>query len=136
MQVDNTINLSIVVALCAIISPVLTTIINVVFQYRMKKLEIEEKFKDNNTYLIIKALETYSSKIGRCISTDKHPLDLKDYGEAYTLALMYLPDDVIPKAKELHQLLLCRNLVLASPIAEEIVIMLRKEIQRLRKQLL
>lgn len=136
MSIDSNITLPLIVSICAIVSPIFTTYINNRFQLKMRKIEIQEQFKERNTYVIIEALESYAINIGKCISTNVTSEDLKKYGESYAHAMVYLPENLAHEAKELHKILITGNYLKAMPNAESILINLKSEILRLRKQLL
>ena len=72
MELDLTVTVSVIIALCAIVSPILVAIINNRHQRKMKQLEIakEHKMKAFETYLC--NLEIYIRKILRsnCKFTD------------------------------------------------------------------
>lgn len=90
---DLTISISVIVALCAIISPILTAIINNRYQIKMKRIELsQQEYRDTVLYHR-DVYENYLKHAGRCIYYADHDA-LKDYGEYYYSALMYAPHDI------------------------------------------
>lgn len=92
-KIDLTISISVIVALCAIVSPILTAIINNRYQIKLKRLELSrQEYKDSVLYQR-DICENYLKYAGRCIYYADHDA-LKDYGEYYYSALMYVPPDI------------------------------------------
>lgn len=92
-KIDLTISISVIVALCAIISPILTTIINNRYQLKLKKLELEQENIKNTVLYKRNIFENYLKYSGERISFADVSAQ-KDYGEYYFLALTYAPDDL------------------------------------------
>lgn len=90
---DLTISISVIVALCAILSPILTAIINNRYQIKIKRMELsQQEYRDSVLYHR-NVYENYLKHAGRCIYfADQEAL--KDYGEYYYSALMYAPHDL------------------------------------------
>ena len=135
MNFDPLTMISVIVAICALISPIITTFINLFFGYKMKKMEMKIKYQENNTLEIINILETYIRNIGRVISYDHKNLDLVNYEESYTIALLYIPENLIKDAQNINEIIKSNNYHLALDPAQEFIIKLRKEIMKLRKEL-
>lgn len=104
-KIDLTITISVIVALCAIVSPIATAIINNRYQLRLKKMEMKQKQLESTVLYIKSIFENYLKYGGRCIS-HADPNALKDYGEYYLLALLYAP-------AELHSEMKCINSLMA-----------------------
>lgn len=56
MNIDLTVTISVIIALCAIISPILVAFINNHYNLKLKKIEIANTYK-------IKAFENYIAKL-------------------------------------------------------------------------
>lgn len=86
-NVDMSITIASVLAICAIISPIITTLINNHHNWRIHKAEMKrEDYK--NTILYKRSIyENYLRTAGRCIYY-ADDVALKDYGEHYMAALM------------------------------------------------
>lgn len=90
---DLTISISVIVALCAIISPILTAIINNRYNLKLKRMELSQQKYNDSVLYHRNVYENYLKHAGRCIYYAD--LDaLKDYGEYYYSALMYAPPDI------------------------------------------
>ncbi len=92
-KIDLTITISVIVALCAIVSPIATAIINNRYQLSLKKIDMEQKHLESTILYRKSIFENYLKYAGRCIS-HADPNALKDYGEYYLLALLYAPSEL------------------------------------------
>lgn len=116
-NIDLTISISVIVALCAIISPILTAIINNRYQTKIRLIEhLQQEQKDiflhrRNIY------ENYLKYAGRCIYYADHDA-LKDYGEYYYSALIYAPPDIQTDMIEANKFMLEDNYDEASVLIE------------------
>ena len=81
MNLDLTITVSVIIALCAIISPILVSIINNHYQLKLKQIEIVKDHK-------AQAFEAYLNALEKCIR-DKRNSTLVTYGQAFGNALLY-----------------------------------------------
>ena len=116
-KIDLTISISVIVALCAIISPLLTAIINNHHQAKIRRMEdLQQEYRDTvlhhrNVY------ENYLKYAGRCIYyADRDAL--KDYGEYYYSALIYAPPDIQTDMIQANKLMLEDNYDEASVLIE------------------
>ena len=92
-EFDLTFTMTGIIALCAIISPIFTSIVNNIHQTKLKKMELAEQRFSNTVMHKRDIFENYLNCVGRCVN---HPdaSALKDYGEYYFSALMYAPLDL------------------------------------------
>jgi len=90
---DLTVSISVILALCAIISPIFTAIINNRHQTKMKRMELSPQECRDTILYHRDVYENYLKHAGRCIYHANHDA-LKDYGEYYYAALMYAPHDI------------------------------------------
>lgn len=82
MDLDLTVTISVIIALCAMISPILVAIINNHHQQKMKQIEIASNHK-------IHALEEYMSSLEQLLNRPSTNAKMK-YGSAFGLALLYV----------------------------------------------
>nr|WP_300821894.1 hypothetical protein [uncultured Acetatifactor sp.] len=103
-EFDLTISISVIVALCAIISPILTSIINNRYQIKLKCMELsKQEYRDSILYQR-NIYENYLKYAGRCIYHADNNAK-KDYGEYYYSALMYAPPDIRSDMLEANKLM-------------------------------
>lgn len=104
-KVDLTISISVILALCAIVSPIFTAIINNMHQTKIKKMELKQQEYRDTIIHQRDFFENYLKHAGRCIYYADSDA-LKDYGEHYFSALMYAPDDLKSDMIEANRLML------------------------------
>ena len=93
-KIDLTISISVILAVCAIISPIATTLINNRYQLKLKDLEYQQKEKESSFFYRRGVYEDYLRCTGKCIA---HPTreNIQEYGKIYALALIYFPENLI-----------------------------------------
>ncbi len=109
-----------IVALSAILSPIITTIINNKHILKIRALDDKRSKYIETTKYKQSIIENFIKYAGRCISH----ADIKaihDYGEYYFLALTYAPDDIREQMKELHSLMLAYKWDKASAALETLI---------------
>ena len=91
-KVDLTVTISVIIAICAIISPIITTLLNNHHLYKMRKLDDAALRKDS--YFYKRGIyEDYLRYTSQCL-TNPSTVTLKEYGKTYALALIYFPDEL------------------------------------------
>ena len=100
-KIDLTITISVVIAVCAIISPVITTLLNNHHLYRMKKLDLKRESENSSYFYKRGVYEEYLRCAGRCVANATSET-MQEYGKIYLLALVYFPE-------ELRDELICIN---------------------------
>lgn len=129
-KIDLTVTISVIVALCAIVSPIATAIINNRYQLKLRKMDIYQKTLENTMLYKRSIFENYLKYAGRCIfHSDVNAL--KDYGEYYLLALLYAPIELHTEMKEINVLMLEKHWSKASPLFEVLTPKIYDVIQKL-----
>lgn len=118
-KIDLTISISVIVALCAIISPILTSIINNRYQLKMKKMELEQENIKNTILYKRNIFENYLKYSGERISYADASAQ-KNYGEYYFLALTYAPSELIPEMEKINHFMECHDYSNASSLLEDL----------------
>lgn len=126
-KIDLSITISVIVALAAIISPILTAIINNRHQKRMKLLELKQQQYENTLLHKRDIFESYLKGLGLVIHYSDHP-NISTYSQYYLAAYMYLPDRVRSLMSEMNTKILYQNIddvgnlynLIATAIAEEL----------------
>ena len=114
---DLTVTVSVIIALCAIISPILTSLINNRHQLKLKKLELEQQHLEKTVSYYRSIFEQYLK------SCSKHLEDLSvfnhtEYTECYLTALLYAPQSIVEEMKLLNTQIMSRNYREAPKTAE------------------
>jgi len=109
-KLDLTISISVILAVCAIISPIATAIINNKHQINLKKLEYAHKVAETSLFYKRGIYEDYLRCVGKCFSSRTQEA-LQEYGKTYALALIYFPASLIPTvlAKHTHKTYITYN---------------------------
>ncbi len=91
-RLDST-QITAVIAIAAIISPILTAIINNAFHLIEKSMDNKEKKRERTTDYKRKIIENYLSCLGRQLAGPSYE-STEHYKEVYTLVLLYVPSDI------------------------------------------
>ena len=93
-KIDLTITISVIVAIAAIVSPVLTAIFNNRHQLKLKHLELKQQQYEQSIVYKRTILENYLKGLS-ALSHRNNTSENRDlYSKNYPLALMYVPEDV------------------------------------------
>lgn len=96
MKVDLTVTISVILGCAAIVSPILTALINNFHESRMRKKDREhEKYMETVVYKR-RLIETYLQKVLKCIQ-NATPENEAEYAECFGSTVSYLPDDIREK---------------------------------------
>lgn len=127
---DLTISITTVLALCAIVSPILTAIINNCHQTKIKKMELKQE-KYRNTVLHKRSVyENYLKSAGRCIYFADSDA-LKEYGEYYMAALICATPELRKLMISVNYLMLNNEFDRAQHGFEELTPLIYTEIEKL-----
>ena len=92
-ELDLTITISVILGIAAIISPVLTAIINNHHQLKMKKSEEAKVLYERSVLYKREIIENYLRFAGKCIACGSESA-VPEYREYYYLALLYVPGEL------------------------------------------
>lgn len=130
MSSDFATIISVIIALCAIISPIFTSFINNNHQKYLKKLELSEQRYQDTVLYKQKIFENYLKYAGRCIMHATGE-SVKDYGEYYLIALMYAPNEIQEEMIKIHDKINNRNWNDATNLLEQLTPMITNMLQKL-----
>lgn len=119
-EIDLTITISVILALCSIFSTIITAIINNRQQIKLKRLELKQKEYENSVLHKRKIYENYLENAGRCIYF-ADAAALKDYGEHYFTALMIAPDELRSQMIQANDFMMKTDGESACRIIEDII---------------
>lgn len=93
VSLDATITISVIVALCAIISPVLTALINNCHHTKIRKLELQQQHYRDTVIHQRDIIENYFHAASQCFHT---PIGetFSQYGNWHCIAVMYAPTEL------------------------------------------
>lgn len=101
MKFDSTITITVVIAISAIISPIITTLLNNHHLYKMRKLDDETELRKTSYFYKRGIFEDYMRYAGQCV-THATSDALENYGATYALALIYFPDELLDKIIDIN----------------------------------
>lgn len=104
MNFDPTVTIPCILAVCAIVSPIAVAIINNCHQTKLKKIELAQEEIHNTLVHKRDILENYLSSASQCIHYPDGESS-KKYGEAYSLALMFVSGDTAVRMSDLDNLI-------------------------------
>lgn len=81
---------TIVIAICAILSPILVAVINNIYQLKIRKLDAADAWKKDFDAYLKSAFENYFKDTSRCIANPT-PDNLTSYGQSYSICFCYFP---------------------------------------------
>lgn len=92
MKINNEVDLALIVALIALISPLLTSLINVLYQLWIRHLDKKDKIKKEKIKPIEEVFIGYLSALGKLVSKGTAE-NLTEYGKYFPLVLLYVPEN-------------------------------------------
>lgn len=107
-KIDLTISVTALLGIAAIISPILTTLLNNHHLLKMKKIELKQKEFDQTVLYKRNIYEQFLQGLSQ-LSQNQNEEHLGLYSKYYPLAYMYLPSDVQKTLSELNSLVLSRS---------------------------
>lgn len=130
MKFDSTITITVVIAISAIISPIITTLLNNHHLYKMRKLDDETELRKTSYFYKREIFEDYMRYAGQCV-THATSDALENYGATYALALIYFPDELLDKIIDINASLNRHQWADALVKLNELSPELRKQLQKL-----
>lgn len=128
MHVDLTITISAILGATAVISPILTAIINNHYAMKLKRIELQHQMYENTSIHNRAFYENYLRNAGRCVlGCDAEAF--KDYGESYFLALMLSSDPLREEMIKANALIAQNDYENATKVIENITPVLRANTQ-------
>ncbi len=107
-KIDLTISVTAILGIAAIVSPVLTTLLNNHHLFRIKKLELKQNEYEQTVLYKRNIFEQFLQGLSQ-LSQYQSEEHLALYSKYYPLAYMYLPSDVQKTLSELNLLILSRS---------------------------
>lgn len=127
---DLSFTITAIIAICALVSPIITTLINNHHQKVMKQLEYQEEEKVHNAERKRQIYENYIRAAGSCVQMLCRE-NLSEFGKYSSQILCYVPDDMQEDIIALEKLIIEHNTVKALNLLDNIVLKLRPILQEL-----
>lgn len=129
-NLDLSFTITAIIAICSLVSPIATAVINNHHQKSMKKLEYQEQEKQRRIERKREIYEEYFRAAGACIQ-HANPDSLLEFGRHSAQILCYVPDDLIDDIQRLERLVMSRDRPLAQDQLDVVVVKLRPLLQEL-----
>lgn len=84
---------TVIIAVAAFASPVVTAVLNIWLQLRLKKLELRERVHRETIKYNRNVYERYLCNAGKCVNSSSYD-DLASYGDSFALACAYAPESI------------------------------------------
>lgn len=127
-KLDLSFTITAIVALMSLFSPIITTLINNCYQLKIKKLEYKQKQYEDTVVYKRNIFENYVSSLSKlsAYATDD---TIKDYGKYYSLAFMYLPEDLQNDMSKINLIVLEHKWSDVFPLLENLIPKINKILQ-------
>jgi hypothetical protein len=103
-KIDLTISITVIVAIAAIISPVITTLLNNHYQLKIKKMEMQQKQYEDTVLYRRQIIENYLQALSVVMQTCNR-INQENYAKYYSVAYLYLPDAIQKEMSEINHLI-------------------------------
>lgn len=133
MKIDSTITLSLIVAICGLTAPVITTWLNNRHQMKIKTMEEEQTKYIKNVQNVKDILSAYLAATSSCIAAADvvDLVGLLEYGKSYALALIYVDDSTAETMQTLNSYIYDRDFDSALNCLNSVITSVRQTIQKL-----
>ncbi|HJI35500.1 MAG TPA: hypothetical protein OIL95_13735 [Coprobacillaceae bacterium] len=123
-----------IIAFVALISPIVTAIINNLYQIKIRKLEISEKRYDESIFLKRELFEKYCQDLSKVIILQAATDDiLGEYASSYAKAILYMSSEDASSATDINSDIEKGNFENAYRLMGNHILSIKKEIQKLSK---
>lgn len=123
-----------IIAFVALISPIVTAIINNLYQIKIRKLEISEKRYDESIFLKRELFEKYCQDLSKVILLQSATDDiLGEYASSYAKAILYMSSEDVTSATDINTDIEKGDFEDAYRLMGNHILSLKKEIQKLSK---
>lgn len=104
MKFDGTVTLSIILAISALISPVIVAVINNHHAFKMRKLELDHEEQHDEVEAVRNIFDNYLESLLVCTSkSELTSTRISKYASAYGKAIVYMKEDVFLEAQSLYE---------------------------------
>lgn len=114
-----------IIALCALLSPILTALINNHHQKTMKKLDYKEQRKKESIERRKEIFDSYLGSVGEYVHRSTAQ-NRSEYGRYSQLAIYYAPDHIIQEMIQLDDLISKNDFAKSRELARSISLKLHK----------
>lgn len=127
-MIDLTMTVGSILAISAVVAPVITSVINNRYQLKIKQLELDDAQRRRESQRLIDIYDTYALAAGACIIYP-NKAELAAFQAASAKAMLYAPDEVLPKMRDLAAEIEQAHYDAALPLIADITQALRATVQ-------
>ena len=127
-MIDLTLTVGSILAICAVVAPVITTAMNNRHQLKVKRLELDDAQRQRETKRLTEIYDTYVSAAGACVMYPESA-DFSAFQAASAKAMLYAPEAVLPQMRNLAAQIEILDANQALPLIYEITQSLRATVQ-------
>lgn len=134
MKIDASLTITGIIAFVALLSPIVTAIINNRYQIKIRQLEISDKRYDESISQRKELFENYCQSLSKVVIQKNITTEiLNEYASSYGKAILYMSPEDEKLAVSINQMIERRQLIQAYKLTNEHLLSIKKEIQMLNK---
>lgn len=134
MKIDASLTITGIIAFVALLSPIVTAIINNRYQIKIRQLEISEKRYDESVCRKRELFEKYCQDLSKVILLQAANDDiLSEYASSYAKAILYMSSEDVTSATDINYDIEEGDFEDAYRLMDSHILSLKKEIQKLSK---
>lgn len=123
LNLDLSFTITAIIALCALISPIVTTVLNNRHKLKIRKLELEHEICEHKIEYLRSVYNNYLKSTSKCIAYPDED-SLREYGENYSISFAYFPPSTHELLKAINADITERNFDSANKNLEDLSIFL------------
>lgn len=127
-MIDLTLTVGSILAISAVVAPVITTAMNNNHQLEIKQLELNDAQRQREMKRLSEIYDTYVSAAGACVMYPENA-DFSAFQAASARAMLYAPEAVLPRMRKLAAEIESLDADQALPLIYEITQSLRATVQ-------
>lgn len=134
MKFVNSLTVTEIIAFVALLSPIVTAVINNYFQIKIKELEISERRYDESIRQKKELFEKYCQSLSKVVIRQNIVAEtLNEYALNYGKAILYMSSEDEEIAITINKLIEQRELIQAYSLTNAHLLSIKKEIHKLSK---
>lgn len=134
MELDTSLTITSIIAVIALISPILTTFINNQYQLKIRKIEMSEKRYDETIRKRKEMFELYCQSLSQVAMSFAAKTEVYDkYAACYGITILYMTDEQVEHAKAINSLIHQRKFNDAHKLANDHILEIKEQIDMLNK---
>lgn len=134
MKIDASLTITGIIAFVALVSPIVTAIINNHYQIKIKQLELSERRYDESIRRKRELLEKYCQDLSKIIALQAGTDEiLSEYASSYAKAILYMSPEDVTCATNIHCNIASGYFREAYDSMDDHILSIKKEIQKLNK---